>query len=272
MALHEDFSKPTGVAFRRKSFPKNKDNVEEIVIDQEDLHPQGKAAQQEFLAAQEVCSAKSATKAAEEAREMEEKENLEKAKAEGAITECGCCFDELPFNRMVHCDGDTSHWFCFDCARRQAESQIGQQLYHLGCMSMDGCDATFSRDQKDLFLDERLKRALEEIEQDDSIRRAGIEGLETCPFCSYAAEYPPVEVNWEFECQQPDCGVKSCRRCRQETHIGKSCDEATHNKGEDAKRKLEEARSLAMIRECYKCKSSSSSSFGRLVQANRRRP
>ncbi|EGZ73030.1 hypothetical protein NEUTE2DRAFT_165205 [Neurospora tetrasperma FGSC 2509] len=256
-ALHEDFSKPHGVTFRRKLYPRHKNNIEEVAIDKEDITLPGREAQQEFLAAQEVCSAKLAKDAAKEAQEREDKKNFENAKAEGAITECGCCFDELPYNRMVHCDGDTAHWFCYDCARRQAENQIGQQRYHLGCMSMDGCEATFSRDQKDLFLDDRLKRTLDQIEQNDSIRRAGIEGLETCPFCNYAAEYPPVEVNWEFECQQPECGVKSCRRCRQETHIGKSCDEAmaeaARNKGEDAKRKLEEARSLAMIRECYKC-------------------
>ncbi|KAK3502517.1 hypothetical protein B0T13DRAFT_394231 [Neurospora crassa] len=257
-ALHEDFSKPDGVTFRRKLYPRHKNNIVEVAIDKEDSTLPGREAQQEFLAAQEVCSAKLAKDAAKEAQEREDKENFENAKAEGAITECGCCFDELPYNRMVHCDGDTAHWFCYDCARRQAENQIGQQRYHLGCMSMDGCEATFSRDQKDLFLDDRLKRTLDQIEQSDSIRRAGIEGLETCPFCNYAAEYPPVEVNWEFECQQPECGVKSCRRCRQETHIGKSCDEAmaeaARNKSEDAKRKLEEARSLAMIRECYKCK------------------
>lgn len=257
-ALHEDFSKPDGGTLRRKPGAKNKNNIEQIAIDHADPSQPGREAQQELLAAQEVCSAKSAKDAAEAARQREEKENFETAKAQGCVTECGCCFDELPYNRMVYCDGDTPHWFCYDCARRQAENQIGQQRYHLGCMSMDGCEATFSRDQKDRFLDDRLKRTLEQIEQNDSIRQAGIEGLETCPFCNYAAEYPPVEVNWEFECQQPECGVKSCRRCRQETHIGKSCEEAmaeaARNKGEDAKRKLEEARSLAMIRECYKCK------------------
>lgn len=254
-ALHEEFSKLDNFVLRRKAVSRHKNTIEQVAVSPEDPNPHGREAKQQFLAAQEVCLEKSAKYAAEKAREREENENLEKAKAEGAIAECGCCFDELPYNRMAHCDGDSPHWFCYDCARRQAENQIGQQRYHLGCMSMEGCEATFSRDQKDLFLDDRLKRTLELIEQNDSIRQAGIEGLETCPFCDYAAEYPPVEVNWEFECQQPECGVKSCRRCRQETHIGKSCEEATREKGEGAMRKLEEARSQAMIRECYSCKS-----------------
>ncbi|KAK3400010.1 hypothetical protein B0T20DRAFT_174575 [Sordaria brevicollis] len=256
-ALHEDFSKPDGGTFRQKSAARNKNNIEQIAVNHQDAFQQGREAQEEFLAAQEVCLAKSIKDAAEAAQQRLETENFETAKAHGLITECGCCYDDLPYNRMVSCDGKTPHWFCYGCVRQLAETQIGQQQYHLGCMSTDGCEATFSRDQQDMCLDDRLKRALEQIEQDDNIRQAGIEGLETCPFCNYAAEYPPIDVNWEFECQQPECGVKSCRRCRQETHIGKSCEEAmaeiARNKGEDAKRKLEEARSLAMIRECYKC-------------------
>ncbi|CCC11730.1 unnamed protein product [Sordaria macrospora k-hell] len=250
-ALHEDFSKLHSFTLRRKPASKHKKTIEEIGIYNRDPTPQGTEAEQQFLAAQEVCSAKLAKDTVEEAREREEKENFEKAKAEGAITECECCFDELPYNRMAHCDGDSPHWFCYDCARRQAENQIGQQQHHLGCMSMDGCEATFSRHQKDLFLDDRLKRTLELIEQNDSIRRAGIEGLETCPFCNYAAEYPPSG----------------------ETHIGKSCEEAmaesARNKGEDAKRKLEEARSLAMIRECYKCKNRQPCDYTHFDDVNR---
>ena len=252
-SLHEEFSKPQDFTLRRKGVSKHRNDIKHVLIDPGDPTPQGKEAEQQFLAAQEVCLAKLAKDAAEQARQREEKENYENAKAEGAITECECCFDQFPYNRMAHCDGDSPHWFCYDCARRQAETLIGQQLYHLGCMSMDGCEATFSRLQKDLFLDAGLQSTLERIEQADSIRRADIEGLETCPFCNYAAEYPSVEVNWEFECQQPECGVRSCRRCRQETHIGKSCEEAARSRGEGAKRRLEEARSQAMIRECCKC-------------------
>lgn len=51
-----------------------------------------------------------ATEAAEAKRkEQEEFENFELAKAEGTITDCGCCFVEYAINRMVHCDGEEVH-------------------------------------------------------------------------------------------------------------------------------------------------------------------
>ncbi len=70
-------------------------------------------------------------------------------------------------------------------------------------MSMDDCPAGFSREQRDVFLDERTQVALERIEQEAVLRLAGIENLETCPFCPFAAEYPPVEVDTKFPCQNP---------------------------------------------------------------------
>jgi TRIAD3 protein (E3 ubiquitin-protein ligase RNF216) len=135
-----------------------------------------------------------------------------------------------------------------------AESEIGLSKYHLECMSMDGCDATFAKDQKELFLDAKLAVALDTIEQEAVLRMAGIENLETCPFCSYAEEYPPVEENKEFRCLNPECALVSCRHCRQETHIPKTCDEAAREIGHSARRKIEEAMSAAMIRKCNKCK------------------
>jgi TRIAD3 protein (E3 ubiquitin-protein ligase RNF216) len=154
---------------------------------------------------------------------------------------------------MVHCNGDTTHWFCRSCARKTAETQIGLSKYQLSCMSMDGCTGGFSRDQRDIFLDAKSAVALERIEQEAVLRMAGIENLETCPFCPWAAEYPPAEIDKEFRCQNPDCEVTSCRLCRQETHIPKSCAEAARENGHSARRIIEEAMSAALIRNCNKC-------------------
>jgi TRIAD3 protein (E3 ubiquitin-protein ligase RNF216) len=211
-----------------------------------------------FDAASAYCRAKAEAREAKAAqdrrKEDEETENLVRAKAEGTIADCGCCFEELPLNRMVHCNGDSIHWFCFGCARRMAETAIGLSKYHLACMSLDGCDATFARDQKAAFLDNKLATALEEIEQEAVLRMAGIENLATCPFCRYAAEYPPVEENKEFQCENPECGLTSCRLCREETHIPKSCGEAARELGHSARRVIEEAMSAALIRKCNKCR------------------
>lgn len=82
---------------------------------------------------------------------------------------------------------------------------------------------------------------------------AGIENLESCPFCPYAAEYPPVEINKEFRCEAPDCEKVSCRLCKLESHIPKSCDEFMKENGLSIRRQIEEAMSAALIRKCNKC-------------------
>ncbi|KAK0702032.1 hypothetical protein B0T26DRAFT_744932 [Lasiosphaeria miniovina] len=216
-------------------------------------HPAYKDALAEFHAAQKICQDKAAIRADKSRQEQEELDNINRAKAGGTMSECGCCFDEFPLNRMVHCNGDEIHWFCRGCTKRMAETEVGLSKYHLACMSMDGCTGGFSRDQREIFLTKDLAAALERIEQEAILRMAGIENLETCPFCPYAAEYPPVEENKEFKCDNPQCEVVSCRLCRQVTHIPKTCEEVVREGGHSARRQIEEAMSKAMIRTCNKC-------------------
>lgn len=74
-----------------------------------------------------------------------------------------------------------------------AETQIGLSKYHLECMSIDGCDGGFAISQRDIFLDAHSKTALDRIEQETVLREAGIEDLETCPFCPYAMVSRPSQ-------------------------------------------------------------------------------
>ncbi|GAP92320.2 putative ring finger protein [Rosellinia necatrix] len=207
------------------------------------------AAIAEYMAAKEL----SAVKDNKAQAEVEEHKNFLRAQAEGQTTDCGICFEEFPLNRMVQCEGEDMHWFCRGCLRSQAESQIGMAKYELTCMSLEGCSAGFSKAQRALFLDKKLTIALDRIEQEAVLRMAGIENLETCPFCPYAAEYPPVETDKEFRCDNPRCQLVSCRLCRKETHIPKTCAEADADRGLDARHILEEAMSAALIRRCNKC-------------------
>ncbi|KLU82613.1 hypothetical protein MAPG_01685 [Magnaporthiopsis poae ATCC 64411] len=215
--------------------------------------PGQRQALEELLAARVAAHARQTQNEAEQQRLMEEEENLELARAEGTATDCECCYSECAKNRMVYCNGDDPHYFCKECARRMAETQVGLSKYALECMSTGGCDAGFSFDQKQLFLDSKLLVALERIEQEEALRLAGIENLETCPFCPFAAEYPDIEIDKEFRCQNPGCEVTSCRLCRRETHIPKTCQEAVRENGHSARRVIEEAMSTALIRKCNKC-------------------
>lgn len=104
-----------------------------------------------------------------------------------------------------------------------------------------------------LFLDEPTIIALERNEQEASLRMAGIENLASCPFCPYAAEYPPINIDREFRCEAPDCEKTSCRLCKLESHIPKSCEEHKKDLGLSVRRQIEEAMSAALIRKCNKC-------------------
>lgn len=140
-----------------------------------------------------------------------------------------------------------------DCARRNAETLIGLSKYEMTCMSMDGCEAGFCQAQRIKFLDKKLTKALDRIEQEAVLRMAGIDNLASCPFCPFAAEYPSIEINREFRCENPTCQVISCRLCEAETHLPKTCAEAALENGVPARRGIEEAMSSALIRKCNKC-------------------
>lgn len=254
---------------QKKNQAKHKPQYDHELIDATIAHEANadrKEALQEFKAAQLAYETQAAEAEIQKQREQEELANKYQAKENGTLGECGCCFkDDLPLNRMVHCNADEIHWFCRDCARSLAETQAGVLKSDLTCMSMDGCEGGFSRDQRKLFLDEKLEALLDDIEQQDSLRQAGIENLVSCPFCSFAAECSPIEEDKEFRCQKPDCEIVSCRLCRQETHLPLSCKEAATatalRDGHPDRRRIEEAMSAAIIRKCNKCEFFPLSSF-----------
>ncbi|KAH7189383.1 uncharacterized protein B0J16DRAFT_383249 [Fusarium flagelliforme] len=186
-----------------------------------------------------------------------EQQNFDEARSRGEIKECECCFGDFAENRLVHCNGDDIHFFCIQCALRNAEIQVGLSKYELECLSTEGCNAGFSRKEREKFLPPSLASALDRMEQNESLRLAGLPDLAQCPFCCYAEEYPPVSVDKEFRCRKPDCMVTSCRVCNLATHIPKTCEEAAgeaaRDKGLVVRREVEEAMSQALIRNCNKC-------------------
>ena len=212
-------------------------------------------ALEEFRAARQLRVYRQAKVAAE----AEERAEFARAQEAGETAECGCCFEEQVVSRMAQCSGDVAHLFCAGCIKQQAETQVGYSKFELDCMSMDGCQGSFSFAQKKRFLSKSLRTALDRIEQEAMLREAGIESLETCPFCPYAADYPPLEETREFRCERPGCKKVSCRLCRRETHIPKSCAEVSADEGQTARREIEEAMSEALIRKCNACEHTTTS-------------
>ena len=122
------------------------------------------------------------------------------------------------------------------------------------CVATSGCEAELSSEGISQAISLRLFDKLALNKQQAELLMAGIEGLEECPFCDFKAIYDSIEINTIFECQDPDCGKISCRKCKEVSHLPKTCEEVKHDKGLGARHKVEEARSEAMMRTCPKCK------------------
>lgn len=170
----------------------------------------------------------------------------------GDVFECQCCYEECTMNKITHCDGDTIHYFCLECAKRNADNEIGNMRYKLICMSGDVCTASFSRNERRRFLDEKALSALDRIEQQAAIKEAGVE-IVWCPFCEFGASCPPVYIDKEFRCQGAECGKVSCRICKTESHIPLTCHEWKKEKQTNEGHILEEARTAALLKKCPKC-------------------
>jgi len=148
---------PTRPAYRKLARPRRSNNdygdsVVEGIIAKGFSLPEDMVLQ-ELKAARRVRRKAEAKREEEHQYELSEAENRAKAIGEGNMLECGCCFDDHPMNRMVHCNSDEQfHWFCRGCARQNAETEIGESRYLLKCMSMDSCEAGFSLDQRSVAL------------------------------------------------------------------------------------------------------------------------
>ncbi|KAK5059910.1 hypothetical protein LTR84_009793 [Exophiala bonariae] len=188
-------------------------------------------------------------------KEAAEDLNLQEHKAIGAIVQCGCCFEEtIALNRVVPCDADAAHSFCFACVSGLAESQVGLMKYEMKCMDGSACSANLSWSAVAKAVDIKTFDRLEFNKQQAEIIAAGLEGLEKCPFCDFQAICDDIEIDPLFACQNPECGLVSCRKCRLENHLPKTCEQ--HKKDNDlgALHRVEEARSDAVMRTCPKCK------------------
>ena len=177
-----------------------------------------------------------------------------KAFNEGDTMDCQCCFTETPSAKLTHCDADEPHFFCLDCAASNAKAQIDFNRYKLKCMDSSDCQGEFPRRERPRFLDEDTIALLDRLQQQTELREAEVEDLEQCPFCDFAAICPPKTVDKEFRCLGEDCSIVSCRLCRQESHIPKTCAEYKREQGVDERHIVEESMTEALLRRCPKCK------------------
>ncbi|WPH04591.1 Hypothetical protein R9X50_00748300 [Acrodontium crateriforme] len=206
----------------------------------------------ELTAARQRVAAIRADNAMKRAKADAESENLRAAIESGDTTECSACYDDLPMNRQIHCNGPVAHFLCYECAHNYIKSEIGDARCRVLCTA--GCGAPFPPNQLNLLADKKLLAKLAELEQEKAIRDAGLDDLEQCPFCDFKAILPPIEEDFEFRCLSPDCERVSCRRCKSISHIPMSCEEHAKENKISSRHKIEEAMTAAMVRSCNQCK------------------
>ncbi|RXG70540.1 E3 ubiquitin-protein ligase [Armadillidium vulgare] len=189
-----------------------------------------------------------------ENKEKGKKLAFQKAKEAGELIECQCCFDdEVLFSEMSSCDKlEKPHFFCNTCIKRFAEEQIGQGKLEFICLEGE-CKSPFSLGTLKRLLKPSIFSNLLKRKQAEEIAAAGIDDLESCPFCNFATIMPNKEDK-VFKCLNPECLKDSCRLCKELNHIPLRCQEVEKKKQTDARTFLENEMTEAMIRECFKCK------------------
>jgi TRIAD3 protein (E3 ubiquitin-protein ligase RNF216) len=161
------------------------------------------------------------------------------------------CCEDLPLNRMASCTSG-KHSACFVCVRKYVEGIVGQNKYFPRCMDSD-CKSVYAKKMLRPLLDKSIMGRMERLEQNEQLRN--VDGIEECPFCNFKAVPQGTTV---FDCQNPECEISSCRKCKELAHVPKSCEEAKESKSAGAnmniRHLLEEAMSRAAMRSCHVCR------------------
>ncbi|KAG6856665.1 hypothetical protein H0H87_002042 [Tephrocybe sp. NHM501043] len=122
------------------------------------------------------------------------------------------------------------------------------------CMDQSNCSALFPESQLRRILPKKMMDLYERVKQKKEVAEAGLEGLEECPFCEWGCV---VDRSFEEEkllkCGNVECGRVSCRGCKKDDHLPKSCKEMEEDKLLDGKHAVEEAMTQALMRNCPKC-------------------
>jgi TRIAD3 protein (E3 ubiquitin-protein ligase RNF216) len=213
----------------------------------------GSQIPKELQAAKKKCEQAAIKRRKAEDASREEENNLREAVVAGEMTECQCCFDEFPLNRMMGCGGTTVHFLCRECVKNYIESEMGSSRCRPVCFADPKCGGSFTRRQLQACLTDTTFDRLEHMQQMQELENSGLK-LDECPFCDYKQICPPVDEDKEFRCLKSKCGKTSCRLCQKVTHIPLSCEEAKKDDKLTVRHIVEEAMTAALIRNCNKCK------------------
>ncbi|EPQ53809.1 hypothetical protein GLOTRDRAFT_78895 [Gloeophyllum trabeum ATCC 11539] len=178
--------------------------------------------------------------------------------SEGEI-DCGCCFTPYPFNKLIQCP--EAHLFCTDCMTNYVSNLLGMQDPNIKCMDQSGCKEHFTEGELRRFMSPKLLELYEKVRMRREIESAQLEGLEECPYCEYKVVIESAEEKL-FRCENKECGAVTCRFCKKDDHLPKSCKEVEDDKKIDARHAVEEAMTKALMRNCPKCQKAFIKEYG----------
>lgn len=179
--------------------------------------------------------------------EMEKKAEemrYEKAREEGALMVCECCFNEVLFDDLVQCP--EGHLFCKTCVRTQIETAISEGRTNIRCLSVNGCDREVPISELERTVPESVVRRLFQIEAINAVASAQLSDTVKCHKCGFIVIFDKKEV--PMTC--PECNAKTCARCGEEYHPGMTCKQ---RKEIDKDRLVEERMNEAIVRTCPQC-------------------
>jgi E3 ubiquitin-protein ligase RNF216 len=199
---------------------------------------------------------KAEEKQASQKREDEQRMKDLMAKAvstdKGELVECDICAEDRPLKYMASCNTKEKHTYCFVCVKTHIETIIGDGKHAAVCMTTN-CKGYYSRQVLEQLLDKALVLRMERLQQNEELK--GVKGIKDCPFCNFKAF---CETPSKFDCQNPECLMSSCLKCKAETHPALSCAEYAKKKKEDIgeskgvrlRHLVEEAMTEALLRHC----------------------
>uniref|UniRef100_A0A1Y1LPB4 RING-type domain-containing protein n=1 Tax=Photinus pyralis TaxID=7054 RepID=A0A1Y1LPB4_PHOPY len=181
-------------------------------------------------------------------RKIEEEMERKQAKAAGLLQTCACCYDdEIMFKDITSCEAGCI--FCKDCVRKGAEVAFGDGKLDFPCLG--DCESHFSLQVLQAVLTPKMFSVVALKKQVEEVKAAGIDDLETCPFCDFVTI--PARDDKLFRCLNPECMKESCRMCKEPSHVPLRCDEVEKDADVKARTYIENKMTEALLRTCYKC-------------------
>lgn len=177
-----------------------------------------------------------------------------------------CLEDNLYRKDMEGCKGDTTHLYCINCIKRYMENLIKNTKDRYKCMELT-CNSYYSMKVIKKILEAKDVELIKKYRSETKAFRLslGNPNFYKCPGCAYGkvinssqilnpiGKKIPNNQNSVLECQNKQCGRKTCIFCKEDQHLPYSCIENRYLSPERANAYIKKKADQSIIRNCPKC-------------------